>query len=130
MAVLQAVVTQASAAIPAMPIYQALLFKVMKAKGVHEGCIEQINNLFRDSLYSDAPQLDDEGRLRADAKELDPATQDAVATLWSKINTQTLHQLSDFDGYRQEFLQLFGFAVDGVDYEAEVNPEVTIAHMV
>jgi enoyl-[acyl-carrier protein] reductase/trans-2-enoyl-CoA reductase (NAD+) len=128
--VLKAVVTQASAAIPAMPIYLALLFKVMKAQGTHEGCIEQIDGLFRDSLYSAAPYLDEEGRLRADGKELDPAVQAAVATLWDGINTDTLRQLSDFDGYKREFLQLFGFEVDGVDYDAEVNPAVAIDGMV
>jgi enoyl-[acyl-carrier protein] reductase/trans-2-enoyl-CoA reductase (NAD+) len=128
--VLKAVVTQASAAIPAMPIYLALLFKVMKEQGLHEGCIEQIDQLFRDSLYADAPQLDEEGRLRADRKELDPAIQAAVAALWEQINTDNLRELSDFDGYKREFLQLFGFEVDGVDYDAEVNPNVTIDNMV
>ena len=128
--VLKAVVTQASAAIPAMPIYLALLFKVMKEQGIHEGCIEQIDGLFRDSLYSADPYLDEEGRLRADGKELDPAIQDAVAKLWQGINTETLRQLSDFEGYKREFLQLFGFEVDGVDYAAEVNPEVPINNMV
>jgi enoyl-[acyl-carrier protein] reductase/trans-2-enoyl-CoA reductase (NAD+) len=127
--VLKAVVTQASAAIPAMPIYLALLFKVMKEKGIHEGCIEQIDGLFRDSLYNDTPYLDEEGRLRADGKELDPAIQDAVAELWEGINTETLRQLSDFAGYKREFLQLFGFEVDGVDYEADVNPQVVIDNM-
>jgi enoyl-[acyl-carrier protein] reductase/trans-2-enoyl-CoA reductase (NAD+) len=128
--VLKAVVTQASAAIPAMPIYLALLFKVMKEQGTHEGCIEQIDGLFRDSLYSDSPYLDEEGRLRADSKELDPATQEAVAKLWKDINTETLRQLSDFEGYKREFLQLFGFEVDGVDYQVDVDPQVTIANMV
>ncbi|MDG2271385.1 MAG: trans-2-enoyl-CoA reductase family protein [Halioglobus sp.] len=128
--VLKAVVTQASAAIPAMPIYLALLFKVMKERGIHEGCIEQIDGLFRDSLYSADPYLDEEGRLRADGKELDPAIQDAVAKLWQGINTETLRRLSDFEGYKREFLQLFGFEVDGVDYAAEVNPEVSINNMV
>ncbi|MEZ5501540.1 MAG: trans-2-enoyl-CoA reductase family protein [Halioglobus sp.] len=128
--VLKAVVTQASAAIPAMPIYLALLFKVMKERGTHEGCIEQIDGLFRDSLYGASPRLDEEGRLRADGKELDPAVQAEVAKLWQGINTDTLRQLSDFDGYKREFLQLFGFEVEGVDYDAEVNPEVAIAGMV
>ena len=127
--VLKAVVTQASAAIPAMPIYLALLFKVMKEQGIHEGCIEQVDGLFRDSLYNPDPYLDDEGRLRADRKELDPVIQAAVADLWEGINTQTLRQLSDFDGYKREFLQLFGFEVDGVDYEADVNPLVIIDNM-
>ena len=128
--VLKAVVTQASAAIPAMPIYLALLFKVMKEQGTHEGCIEQIDGLFRDSLYSTQPYLDDEGRFRADGQELDPAIQDAVAKLWQGVNTETLRQLSDFEGYKREFLQLFGFEVDGVDYAADVNPEVPINNMV
>ncbi|MFV8818312.1 enoyl-ACP reductase FabV [Haliea sp. E17] len=128
--VLKAVVTQASAAIPAMPIYLALLFKVMKERGVHEGCIEQVDGLFRESLYNANPYLDDEGRLRADRKELDPEVQAAVADLWQDINTDTLKQLSDFEGYRREFLQLFGFEVEGVDYEADVDPVVPITHMV
>ncbi len=127
--VLKAVVTQASAAIPAMPIYLAVLFKVMKARGIHEGCIEQVDGLFRDSLYNNAPYLDDEGRLRADRKELDPDIQAAVGALWDDINTETLRELSDFAGYKREFLQLFGFEVDGVDYDADVNPEVTIENM-
>jgi len=128
--VLKAVVTQASAAIPAMPIYLALLFKVMKERGIHEGCIEQVDGLFRDSLYGEDPYLDEEGRLRADRKELDPEIQAAVGELWNQVNTETLRELSDFAGYKQEFLQLFGFEVDGVDYEADVNPEVVIANMV
>ncbi|WOJ96536.1 trans-2-enoyl-CoA reductase family protein [Congregibacter brevis] len=128
--VLKAVVTQASAAIPAMPIYLAILFKVMKSQGSHEGCIEQVDGLFRDSLYAAAPQLDDEGRLRADGKELDPAVQAAVGELWEQVATENLHELSDFAGYRQEFLQLFGFEVDGVDYEADVDPLVPIAQLI
>jgi enoyl-[acyl-carrier protein] reductase / trans-2-enoyl-CoA reductase (NAD+) len=128
--VLKAVVTQASAAIPAMPIYLALLFKVMKERGVHEGCIEQVDGLFRDSLYGSEPFTDDEGRLRADRKELDPEVQAAVGALWDQINTDTLRELSDFAGYKREFLQLFGFEIDGVDYDADVNPEVVIENMV
>ncbi len=127
--VLKAVVTQASAAIPAMPIYLALLFKVMKERGVHEGCIEQIDSLFRESLYGPAPRLDEEGRLRADGKELDPEVQAAVAALWDGISTENLRERSDFAGYRREFLQLFGFEVDGVDYEADVDPVVPIADL-
>jgi enoyl-[acyl-carrier protein] reductase/trans-2-enoyl-CoA reductase (NAD+) len=128
--VLKAVVTQASAAIPAMPIYLALLFQVMKERGTHEGCIEQVDGLFRDSLYNDSPDLDEEGRLRADRKELDPEVQAAVGELWSQINTETLNELSDFAGYKREFLQLFGFEVPGIDYEADVNPLVPIENMV
>lgn len=128
--VLKAVVTQASAAIPAMPIYLAILFKVMKERGTHEGCIEQIDGLFRDSLYGSAPKLDDDGRLRADGKELAPEVQEAVGELWARIDTDNLNELSDFAGYRREFLQLFGFEVDGVDYEADVDPVVPIPQLV
>ncbi|EAQ98328.1 enoyl-ACP reductase FabV [Congregibacter litoralis] len=128
--VLKAVVTQASAAIPAMPIYLAILFKVMKEQGTHEGCIEQVDGLFRDSLYGASPELDEEGRLRADGKELDPAVQTAVGALWEQVATENLHELSDFAGYRREFLQLFGFEVDGVDYDADVDPLVPIAQLV
>ncbi len=128
--VLKAVVTQASAAIPAMPIYLALLFKVMKEQGVHEGCIEQIDGLFRDSLYGADPWMDPEGRLRADGKELQPEIQAAVEALWTQINTDTLRDLSDFAGYKREFLQLFGFEVDGIDYDADVDPQVAIPNLV
>jgi len=128
--VLKAVVTQASAAIPAMPIYLAILFKVMKARGVHEGCIEQVNRLFRESLYGDVRGVDDEGRLRADGLELDPEVQAEVAAIWDQIDTDNLKSLSDFDGYRREFLQLFGFEVEGVDYDADVDPVVPIAQLV
>jgi enoyl-[acyl-carrier protein] reductase/trans-2-enoyl-CoA reductase (NAD+) len=128
--VLKAVVTQASAAIPAMPIYLAILFKVMKARGVHEGCIEQVNRLFRESLYGDVCGVDDEGRLRADGLELDPEVQAEVAAIWDQIDTDNLKALSDFDGYRREFLQLFGFEVEGVDYDADVDPVVPIAQLV
>ena len=128
--VLKAVVTQASAAIPAMPIYLAILFKVMKARGEHEGCIEQVNRLFRDSLYGDRAGPDGEGRLRADNLELNPDVQGEVEAIWAKIDSDNLTTLSDFDGYRREFLQLFGFEVEGVDYEADVNPEVAIPQLV
>ena len=127
--VLKAVVTQASAAIPAMPIYLAILFKVMKARGVHEGCIEQIDRLFRERLYGDG-ELDEAGRLRVDQLELDPEVQEEVAGIWEQIDTDNLKTLADFDGYRREFLQLFGFGVDGVDYDADVNPEVAITQLV
>lgn len=127
--VLKAVVTQASAAIPVMPLYLALLFKVMKAQGTHEGCIEQVDGLFRDSLYSATPILDSEGRLRADLKELDPKVQDEVSQLWPQVTSENLNQLSDFAGYKHEFLKLFGFEVEGVDYDADVNPEMPIENM-
>ena len=106
------------------------MFKVMKEQGSHEGCIEQIDGLFRESLYNPEPQLDEEGRLRADRKELAPAVQDAVAALWDGISTENLRERSDFEGYKREFMQLFGFEVDGVDYEADVDPQVSIDNMV
>ncbi|MBD9361665.1 enoyl-ACP reductase FabV [Methylomonas fluvii] len=127
--VLKAVVTQASAAIPVMPLYLALLFKTMKAEGTHEGCIEQVNGLFRDSLYGATPILDDTGRLRADLKELQPQVQDKVNALWEQINNDNINELSDFAGYKHEFLKLFGFEVDGVDYDADVNPEAPITNL-
>lgn len=127
--VLKAVVTQASSAIPIMPLYLALLFKVMKEQGTHEGCIEQIDGLFRDSLYGAQPQLDDEGRLRADGKELKPEVQRQVEELWGRITTENLHELTDFKGYKREFLRLFGFEVDGVDYDADVDPAVAIDNL-
>jgi enoyl-[acyl-carrier protein] reductase/trans-2-enoyl-CoA reductase (NAD+) len=124
--VLKAVVTQASAAIPVMPLYLGLLFKVMKQKGTHEGCIEQIDLLFRESLYGKQPQIDDVGRLRADYKEIEPAVQQEVEQLWAQINDDNLNEISDMQGYMDEFLRLFGFGIDGVDYEAEVNPVADI----
>ena len=128
--VLKAVVTQASSAIPVMPLYLALLFKVMKEAGTHEGCIEQIDLLFRESLYGKAPQIDEEGRLRADYKELLPEIQQKVEQLWSQVTSENLYEISDFKGYKQEFLRLFGFGVEGVDYDADVNPVVPIAGLI
>lgn len=124
--VLQAVVTQASAAIPVMPLYQALLFRVMKEAGTQEGCIEQIYRLFTECLYSDTPVRDDEGRLRVDGNELEPQVQREVERLWDLVNTENLNELTDLQGYKQEFLRLFGFAVDGVDYEADVDAGIQI----
>ena len=86
--------------------------------------------MFRDSLYGDSPYLDEEGRLRADGKELDPEIQAEVAAIWGQISTENLRDISDFAGYKREFIQLFGFEIDGVDYEAEVDPDVKIANMV
>jgi enoyl-[acyl-carrier protein] reductase/trans-2-enoyl-CoA reductase (NAD+) len=129
-AVLKAVVTQASSAIPVMPLYLSLLFKVMKAKGTHEGCIEQIDLLFRESLYGKTPRLDEEGRWRVDYKELEPAVQAEVARLWDQISSENLAGVADFAAYKTGFLQLFGFEVPGVDYDAEVDPVVPIKQLV
>jgi enoyl-[acyl-carrier protein] reductase/trans-2-enoyl-CoA reductase (NAD+) len=128
--VLKAVVTQSSSAIPVMPLYLAMLFKEMKAEGSHEGCIEQLYRLFTEGLYCDNPRLDNEGRLRMDELEMRPNIQDKVAESWAKISTENLHSLTDFEGYKQDFLGLFGFNIAGVDYEADVNPEAAIANLV
>jgi len=127
--VLKAVVTQASAAIPVMPLYLGLLFKVMKADGSHEGCIEQLDLLFRESLYGDTPRLDEEGRLRADYRELRPEIQDQVSDLWAKISDENLQEVCDMAGYREEFLKLFGFEIEGVDYDADVATVVPIKNL-
>ena len=129
-AVLKAVVTQSSSAIPIMPLYLAMLFREMKADGSHEGCIEQLYRLFTEGLYTDTPRYDQEGRLRMDDLELRPEIQDAVAKSWANISTENLRQLTDFAGYKHEFLALFGFDIAGIDYEADVNPEVDIAQLV
>ena len=128
--VLKAVVTQASSAIPVMPLYLAILFKEMKLKGTHEGCIEQLYRLFTECLYNDSPRTDEEGRLRVDELEMQPEVQDRVAAVWAQITTENLAELTDFAGYKHEFLRLFGFQMEGVDYDAEVNPEVAIDNLI
>ena len=128
--VLKAVVTQASSAIPVMPLYLSLLFKAMKADGSHEGCIEQLYRLYTECLYSDTPRLDEEGRLRVDELELRPEIQDKVAESWSQVTTENLAELTDFQEYKHEFLNLFGFEIEGVDYDADVNPVVEIKNLV
>jgi len=127
--VLKAVVTQSSAAIPVMPIYLALLFRVMKRDGSHEGCIEQIYRLFDECLYSAQPRRDSEGRNRVDEKELRPQIQGEVETLWQQVTTENLNTISDFRGFRADFLKLFGFGVTGVNYDAEVDPDVPIRNL-
>ncbi len=127
--VLKAVVTQASAAIPAMPLYLALLFKVMKDGGSHEGCIQQAWRLFGECLYSATPRRDEQGRYRVDEKELDRAVQAEVERLWPLVTNENLDELSDFRGFKAEFLKLFGFGVPGVDYEAEVDEQASIGSL-
>lgn len=128
--VLKAVVTQASSAIPIMPLYLAMLFKEMKRDGSHEGCIEQLYRLYTECLYSADPRTDDEGRLRCDELELRPEVQAVVAAAWAKISTENLAELTDFAGYKEEFLTLFGFGLDGVDYQEDVATDVAIANLV
>jgi len=119
--VLKALVTQSSAAIPVMPLYISLLYKVMKEKGVHEGCIEQISRILSTGLYGDSCQKDNAGRLRVDEHELAEDIQSEVKRRWNDISNENLRQLSDFDGYKNDFLKLFGFGFQSIDYEADVE---------
>lgn len=125
-AVNKAVVTQASSAIPVVPLYISILFKVMKAKGNHEDCIEQMVRLLNDRLYGNDLQLDELGRIRVDDWEMAADVQKAVADVWPEISSETLTTLSDFEGYQQNFLKLFGFGLDGVDYDAEVEVDLPL----
>jgi enoyl-[acyl-carrier protein] reductase/trans-2-enoyl-CoA reductase (NAD+) len=125
--VMKSVVTQASSAIPVIPLYVSMVFKIMKAKGIHEGTIEQINRLFHDRLYradGQAPETDAEGRLRLDDWELRDDVQGECKALWPTVTTENLWQATDYAGYKHDFIKLFGFEVDGVDYEADVSPDV------
>lgn len=125
-AVLKAVVTQASSAIPVVPLYISLLFEVMKRQGTHEDCLTHIDRLFRDVLYGPktAAHTDGNGRLRVDDLELRDDTQAEVLRRWALVSTDTLPALGDLDGYRADFLRIFGFGVEGVDYDADVSPVV------
>jgi len=109
-----------------MPLYLALLFKVMKKKGGHEGCIEQVYGLFKNGLLVQNPEVDSDGRLRRDQLELRPEIQHEVETLWPQVTTANIDELTDFKGYQADFLKLFGFGLAGVDYSADVNPDVKI----
>ena len=119
----KALVTQASSAIPVVPLYISILYKVMKEAGTHEGCIEQMQRLFATQLYNgNSPKLDSEGRVRVDDWEMRPEIQQKVSEIWPKVTTENLAQLTDIAGYRTEFLKLFGFGLPGVNYDAEVEP--------
>ncbi len=122
-AVLKAVVTQASSAIPVVPLYFSLLFRVMKEQGTHEDCLAHIDRLFRTGLYgARAPQLDASGRIRMDDLELAEAVQAEVRRRWPLVATENVAELADLEGIREDFLRLFGFGVAGVNYEASVSP--------
>jgi enoyl-[acyl-carrier protein] reductase/trans-2-enoyl-CoA reductase (NAD+) len=128
---LKALVTQASSAIPIMPLYISLMYQVMKDEGTHEGCIEQIYGLFGQCLYPDgAPVMDDAGHLRMDGKELADHVQAKIAELWPQVTTENIDELTDYVGYHGEFLRLFGFGYDHVDYDADIESVVDINGMV
>jgi enoyl-[acyl-carrier protein] reductase/trans-2-enoyl-CoA reductase (NAD+) len=123
----KSVVTQASSAIPVMPLYISMVFKIMKEKGLHEGCMEQIYRLFTTQLYKQdgsAPETDQARRIRLDDWELRDDVQQACKELWPKITTENLFELTNYKEYKEEFVQLFGFAIDGVDYDADVDTVV------
>ena len=123
----KALVTQASSAIPVIPLYISLLYKIMKEEGIHEGCIEQIQRLYADRLYSGKElPLDESGRIRIDDWEMRDDVQATIAKLWKEATTENLVALGDLAGYKQDFLNLFGFGFDGVDYQADTNEMVQI----
>lgn len=123
----KALVTQASSAIPVIPLYISLLYKIMKAEGIHEGCIEQIQRLFSERLYTDSSiPTDEQGRIRIDDWEMRDDVQQRVAELWVKATTETLPAIGDLEGYKQDFLNLFGFGFKGVDYLADANEMVGV----
>ena len=124
----KALVTQSSSAIPVVPLYISLLYKVMKAKGTHEGTIEQIQRLFADRLYTENGEvpLDEAGRIRVDDWEMAEDVQAEVDKLWKETTTENLSEISDIAGYRKEFFNLFGFEVDGIDYEKDANENVQV----
>lgn len=127
----KALVTQASSAIPVIPLYISLLYKVMKKENNHEGCIEQIQRLFKERLYT-AQQipLDEKGRIRIDDWEMLETVQNQVSDLWVKADTDTLPEIGDLEGYKTEFLSLFGFGLDGIDYSIDTNENLPIQGLV
>ena len=122
----KALVTQASSAIPVVPLYISLLYRVMKELGTHEDCIEQMDRLFRERLFGGAPQPDEAGRLRVDDWEMAPAVQSLVGERWQQVCTENLSELADFTGYQSGFLRLFGFGLEGVDYSAETDTGIGV----
>ncbi len=124
----KALVTQSSSAIPVVPLYISLLYKVMKQKGTHEGTIEQMQRLFADRLYTENGEvpLDSEGRIRIDDWEMAEDVQAEVAKYWDQVTTENLSEISDIEGYRKDFFNLFGFQIEGIDYEKDTNEDVPI----
>ena len=122
----KALVTQASSAIPVIPLYISLLYKIMKENGTHEGCIEQIQRLYSERLFGGDLALDAKGRIRIDDLEMKVDVQAKVAELWKTASTENLSEIGDLEGYSNDFFNLFGFKVEGVDYDADVNEMVEI----
>ncbi len=122
----KALVTQASSAIPVIPLYIALLYKIMKKEGIHEGCIEQIQRLYKDRLYAENTATDEQGRIRVDDWEMREDVQAQIKELWPQATTESLAQIGDLDGYSEDFFNLFGFRIDGVDYTEDVDEMVKI----
>jgi enoyl-[acyl-carrier protein] reductase/trans-2-enoyl-CoA reductase (NAD+) len=119
----KALVTRASAVIPAVPLYIALLYRVMKAGHLHEGCIAQMYRLYHDHLFGDRPpRVDQKGRIRIDDYEMRPDVQQKVTELWEKVDASNIRELADIDGLRQEFLRHHGFEMPGIDYTREIDP--------
>ena len=117
----KAIVTQASSAIPIVPLYFAILYKVMKAKNLHEGCIEQMARLFTEKLFVEVPVTDEKGQIRLDDWEMRKDIQDKVLDIWKQISTENLTTLADLDGYWDDFYKMFGFHYDNIDYDADVE---------
>jgi enoyl-[acyl-carrier protein] reductase/trans-2-enoyl-CoA reductase (NAD+) len=127
----KALVTQASSAIPVIPLYISLLYKIMKAEGIHEGCIEQIQRLFAQRLYTGkAIPTDEKGRIRIDDWEMREDVQAKVATLWEDVTTESLNEIGDLVGYKKDFLNLFGFDVATIDYKADVDENLSLDGLV
>ena len=123
----KALVTQASSAIPVIPLYISLLYKIMKEEGIHEGCIEQIQRLYAERVFTGKEiPLDEQGRIRIDDWEMRDDIQEKIAVLWEKATTENLSEIGDLAGYKQDFLNLFGFGFDGVDYNADTNEMVQV----
>jgi enoyl-[acyl-carrier protein] reductase/trans-2-enoyl-CoA reductase (NAD+) len=123
----KALVTQASSAIPVVPLYISILYKIMKARGLHEGCIEQMDRLYRTHLYGgNGLQFDEAGRVRIDDWEMRPEVQAEVARIWPEVTSANLSSLTDIAGYRTDFLKLFGFGLAGVNYDADTDPHVVL----
>jgi enoyl-[acyl-carrier protein] reductase/trans-2-enoyl-CoA reductase (NAD+) len=122
----KALVTQASAAIPVVPLYISMLYRVMKAQGTHEGCIEQMYRLFKDRLNVEPPVVDEQGYLRLDDLEMAPQVQQEIDRLWPQVHTENVGELCDIEGYWEDFYQMFGFKMPGVDYSADVDVQVAI----